>query len=243
MFHPNNGLIYALAAMVIGFVAIQSIYFIRMAWKRAKDLNISPEVLKRTVASSAIFTIVPSISIAMGILVLSNALGLALPWMRLSVIGSLAYETTVAASAVSGYGYSMSQTITDPEVFSAILWAMTIGTLSAFIVVPVFGKRIEKGLDNIKTKDRRWSELFGMSLLIGMIATFTGAQFSAVTTGLAGWIPVFVGIISALIMVACQAASKRMKSNAMENYALPISMVGAMIVAVPLSNALTSLGA
>jgi hypothetical protein len=157
------------------------------------------------------------------------------------VVGSLAYETTVAASAVSGYGYTMSDQISNPEVFSAILWAMTIGTLPAFIVVPIFGKKIERGMAKIESKNKRWSELFGVSLFIGMIATFLGAQFSGVTGGIGGWITVFVVIISGLIMILCNFISRHMKSNAMENYALPISMIGAMLLSIPITTLVSSI--
>ncbi len=241
MLNPNSGILYLLAAVVIGFVFIQSIYFSVLAWKRAKKLGMKTETLKKIVVSSAVFTIIPSISIAMGILVLSKALGLAVPWLRLSVVGSLAYETTVAASAVSGFGYTMADQISNPEVFSAILWAMTIGTLPAFIVVPIFGKKIERGMANIASKNKRLSVLFWVSLFIGMIATFLGAQFSGTTSGIAGWIPVIVVIISALIMILCNFISKYMKSDAMENYALPLSMVGAMLLAIPITNLVSSI--
>ena len=236
MLNPNSGIIFLLAAVVIGFVFIQSIYFIAVAWKRAKKIGMKTGTLKKTVVSSAIFTLVPSVSIAMGILVLSNALGLAIPWMRLSVVGSLAYETTVAASAVSGYGYSMSETITNPEVFGSIVWAMTMGTLAAFIIVPIFGKKIENGMSKIEKKDGRWSELFGTALVVGMISTFFGSQFSGIFQGLTGWIPVFVMIVSALIMMLCNFISGRLKTNVMENYSLPISMIGAMLLAIPISS-------
>ncbi len=236
MIDPNSGIIFLLAAAVIGFVFVQSVYFITLAWKQATKIGMKSAALRKTVISSAIFTLVPSISIAMGILVLSKALGLAVPWMRLSVIGSLAYETTVAASAVSGFGYSMADTITDPEVFAAILWAMTIGTLAAFIVVPIFGKKIERGMAKIESRDRRWSELFGAALFIGMISTFFGAQFGGVLQGLRGWIPVFVLAVSAAIMALCNAISRRLKSDFMENYALPISMVGAMLSSLPITS-------
>ncbi|MDC7126742.1 MAG: DUF5058 family protein [Spirochaetales bacterium] len=235
MINPNSGLLFALAAIVIVFVFIQSIFFIAKAWKQAKKIGMKTATLKKTVISSAIFTVIPSISIAMGILVLSKALGLAVPWMRLSVIGSLAYETTVAASAVSGYGYSMADTITNPKVFTSILWAMSIGTLAAFVVVPVFGKKIEHGMAKMKNKNSHWGELFGAALFIGMIATFFGAQFSGIQNGLVGWIPVFVMIVSALIMILCNTISKHLKSDVMENYSLPISMIGAMVSSIPIT--------
>ncbi|MBQ6934942.1 MAG: DUF5058 family protein, partial [Clostridia bacterium] len=112
----QNGFMYALGFIVVVFVIVQSAFFIRKAWKRAKELGIDSSVLKTTVTSSALFTVAPAIAILATVIVLSKALGLVLPWIRLSVIGNLAYEST-AASAVLG---NLNQAITDKGDFSTV---------------------------------------------------------------------------------------------------------------------------
>lgn len=63
-------------------------------------------VLKNVMISSASFTIIPSISILLGVIALSGTLVIPLPWMRLSIIGALHYETTVAEIAATSTGMS-----------------------------------------------------------------------------------------------------------------------------------------
>ena len=75
----ESGFMYGLAAFVIGFVVLQSVFFIVKAWKRAKELGISKETLKNTVISSTLFTIAPAISILTTVIVLASALGTVLP--------------------------------------------------------------------------------------------------------------------------------------------------------------------
>ena len=99
--HPNSALMYCMTAIVIAFVIAMSIRFIVMAWKRAKKIGMDPKMLRRVAVSSAIFTIAPAVSILLGVIALSRALGFPLPWLRLSVIGALTYETPAAASAAS----------------------------------------------------------------------------------------------------------------------------------------------
>ena len=101
MFNPNSALMYCMTAIVIAFVIAMSIRFIVMAWKRAKKIGMDPKMLRRVAVSSAIFTIAPAVSILLGVIALSRALGFPLPWLRLSVIGALTYETPAAASAAS----------------------------------------------------------------------------------------------------------------------------------------------
>ena len=122
MFNPNSALMYCMTAIVIAFVIAMSIRFIVMAWKRAKKIGMDPKMLRRVAVSSAIFTIAPAVSILLGVIALSRALGFPLPWLRLSVIGALTYETPAAASAASAGR---------PEVFGSAMicrllhWALS----------------------------------------------------------------------------------------------------------------------
>ena len=95
---------YAIALFVVAFVISQSVFFLVKSLKKAKELGIPKETLKTTMVSSAVFTVAPAISILATVIVLANALGIVLPWIRLTVIGNLAYETTAAQTAVESMG-------------------------------------------------------------------------------------------------------------------------------------------
>ena len=231
MFDPNGPLMYGMTAVVILFVIAMSIRFIVMAWKRAKKIGMDPKVLRRVAISSAIFTIAPAVVIA-----LSRALGFPLPWLRLSVIGALTYETPAAASAASAMGTDLSNLITDPVVFAAIAWVMTLGIIPGPVLVPTIGKKIENGVMRIRQKDEKWGSLFMTALFLGMISAFLGMIFATVSEGLRGWIPCFVMIASALIMCVCAVFVKVLHWKWMEDYALPISMLGGMALSIPITN-------
>ena len=115
----------------------------------------------------------------------------------MSVIGAITYELPAASSTATALGVSLSETIMDPKVYSAIAWVMTLGIMPSIILVPLLLKKIQKGLLNMKNKDAKWGDLFSTSLFMGMIAAFSGMVFSGVSEGLAGWIPVFVLACSA----------------------------------------------
>ena len=70
------------------------------------------------------------------------------------------------------------------------------------------------------------------AMFLGMISAFLGMVFADVRKGLAGFIPIFVLLVSALIMCICGVLIKKCKMKWLETYALSISMVGAMIFAV-----------
>lgn len=230
-FHPNSSFLFTLAAIVILFVVAQSIFFLVRAYRRAKVIGMDMSQVRRTMVSTAVFTLAPAVAILLGIVTLSKFLGLPLPWIRLSVVGAITYELPAATSAAKALGVVLSETVLDPKVYSAIAWVMTLGILPSIILVPLLLKRIQKGLLNIKKKDSKWGDLFTTSLFLGMISAFLGMVFADIRTGLAGWIPIFVLLFSALLMSICGLLIKRYKMKWLENYAMPVSMLGAMAFA------------
>lgn len=231
-FSPNSTFLFIVAGCVILFVIAQSLFFLIRAYKRAKELGMDMGQVRKTIWSSALFTIAPAVSILLGVITLSKFLGLPLPWIRMSVIGAITYELPAATSTAKAFGISLSETIRDPRIYSAIAWVMTLGIMPSIILVPLLLKKIQRGLLKMKNKDAKWGDLFSTSLFLGMIAAFSGMVFADVRNGLEGWIPVFVLLCSAVVMGICGFLIKKCKISWLENYALPISMLVAMVFAM-----------
>ena len=79
------------------------------AYKRGRELGMSKEKLRKTIVSTAVFTIAPAVYILIGIVTLSKFLGIPLPWIRMSVIGALTYELPAATSTANALGISLSE--------------------------------------------------------------------------------------------------------------------------------------
>ena len=235
-FNVNSTFLYAVAAFIILVVIAQSTFFLVMAWRRARELGMARNTLRRIASSSAIFTVAPAVAILLGVITLSHALGLPLPWLRLSVLGALPYELMAAEAAVSATGASMAETITDPRVLSTIAWVMTLGIIPGVIIVLFFTKKMQSGMVNLGGKDKRWGEIFMSALFLGMVSAFLGMIFANVRAGLAGWIPVFVMMFSSIIMALLGYLYKKKNISWLENYALPLSMLSAMAFSIHLTN-------
>lgn len=237
MFNPNSFFMYACVAVLIGYVTLQSVFFLVKAIRRAHELGIQTTTVKKIIASSAIFTIAPAISILMGILTLAGFLGIPLPWFRLSVLGAITYELTAAYSAAKTLNIKdLSTLITDPQVFSTIMWVMHVGISISLVLIPLFLRKLQQGLVSIRTKDEKWSDMFLSALFLGMISAFLGLIFTDIKTGLVGWIPVFVMLVSSFIMVLLGFFIKKLKIHWLQDFALPISMLASMTLAIPITN-------
>ena len=228
----NSTFMFILGGIVGVFVIAQSLFFLIRAYRRGKARGMKTGVLKKTVLSSSVFAIVPSVSILLGVITLSSALGLPLPWIRLSVLGAVTYEIPAATAAAGALGQSISSPIADPTTFNAVAWVMTLGCITPIIIIPLFLKKIQGGISKIQKKDSRWGELFLTALFLGMISAFLGMGIGD------GLLSILTLLSSALIMGVCGLLIKKAKWAWLENFALPISMLGAMALAVLYANVL-----
>ena len=95
-FSVNHPLLYLMAGILIAVVLAQSVYFLVKAMRRSKELGMDQSKIKKTIKTAAIFTIAPAVAIVISVMTHSKKLGLPLPWLRLSVVGSMSYETIAA---------------------------------------------------------------------------------------------------------------------------------------------------
>ena len=207
------------------------------AVKRAKELGIAKGTVTKTITSAALFTIAPAVAILVGVVALSKSLGLALPWLRLSVIGSITYETVAAGNAIEAAGQTMSELVSDPSIFITIAWVMTVGIAAGLVFVPFVTKKLQSGMSKIGMKDKKWGEIFNNAMFLGMISAFLGYVFCDVgliikgdTSGL---IPVCVMAVSAVVMAVLGLIATKSKIRWLTDYALPVSLVAGMASAIP----------
>ena len=263
-FRVNHPLLFLMAGILVAVVLAQSVYFLVKAMRRSKELGMDQSKIMKTIKTAAIFTIAPAVAIVISIITLSKKLGLPLPWLRLSVVGSMSYETIAANNALSAMGQSLgSEVPLNAQQYVNVLLVMTISIMVGIWLVPAIGKKLQNGMSNLSNRDAKWADIFQNSLFIGMISAFLGFVFCDVSrlwsadesglvtvmvtnpetnvkeavsyTATSGLVPVFVLVVSALVMVACGLLMKRPKMKWLSEYALPISLILGMAAAIPLT--------
>lgn len=239
-FNVNSPVLFLITGCIIAVVLAQSVFFLMRAVKRAGELGIESARIRKVARTAAIFSIAPAISIVIGVITLSKDLGIPVPWLRLSVIGSLSYETIAAANAESAMGIRMgSGTPLTASQFVSIVFVMTISILAGILLVAFIGRRLQNGMASMEQKDRRWSETFSNAMFIGMISAFVGYIFcdvGSLSRGKTfGLIPVCVFLVSTAVMILCGLAMKKFGWKWMNDYALPITLIVGMASAIPIT--------
>lgn len=202
----NSWWMYLLGAIVTIFVLAGSIFFFVRAYKDGIKKGMDKKKILQVVSSSAIFTILPSISILIGIIALSGKIGIPLPWIRLSVIGALHYEGSAVATTTKEFELIGITTITN-EVFVTIAFVMTlgilVGPLFCLFGFKLYDKKVlskAKGVNNIDEnentskpevinadepvkKKRGLGDILFSAAFIAMVCAFLANEFSTLARG------------------------------------------------------------
>lgn len=239
-FYANHPLLFVLSGVLVAAVLVQSVWFLVKALRRAKAIGMDGAKIKKLMISAATFTVAPAVAIVISVMTLSKDLGVALPWMRLSVVGSLSYETIAASNAVNAMGGSFGSGVAlTASQFITVVLVMTISIMVGIWLVPVVAKKMQKGMITMEKRDKKWSEIFTAAMFIGMISAFVGYVFCNVSTVLSadfsGIIPVLVMAVSAVVMLAAGLLSKKTGWRFINEYALPISLLAGMAAAIPIT--------
>ncbi len=224
---------YGLGTLVAVFIILQSVVFMRRAWKAGKNAGISGKTMIGVIRSSVVFTLVPSIAILLGLITMAGGLGVPLPWIRLSVIGSVQYELIAADSAAKSAGLpELLLKYMTPEIFASIAIVMTLCILSGPIFNMFFLKKYLHGISNMQQKDNRWGKLVVSSLFMGMICTFLGNPILTIRENWrSGWIAFLVMLVAAGIYALCDFLVQKKNQKWLDGFSLPVSMIVGMITA------------
>ena len=243
-FHVNHPILYVLVAFLVAVVLGQSVYFLIKALRRSKQIGMDQTKIRKTMKTAAVFTIAPAVSIVISVITLSKSLGLPLPWLRLSVVGSLSYEAIAASNAVSAMGMTLGriESLTAQQ-FVNITLVMTISILMGIWLVPLIGKKLLTGMSSLENRDKKWAEIFQNAMFIGMISAFLGFVFCDFSrlwipgdySPTSGLVPVCVLVVAALVMVVCGLLMKKPKFAWLGDYALPVSLILGMASAIPIT--------
>ena len=228
--------------LIILFVAIVCVVFLVRSYRAGKAMGMDPKVLKRAIMSSATFTVLPAVGILLGVIALSGSLGTPWPWLRLSVIGALHYETQVAEAASEAVGIgSLSISHMTPKAFSTIALLMSVCIMWGMILSIFFNKRYTGRLGR-KGAQKKNGSGFGDSamtaMFVGLVSAYIGSYIGDLVSGKGSFtfrgdpVPLVVAAVSAAAMGLFTFFSEKKGLRWLENFSVAGSMLIGMAAAV-----------
>lgn len=213
------GLLY-----IVGF----SLVYLKKAYKRCLELGISKEEIQNVMKSSVFFSIVPSLSIVVGLFALISILGTVWSWWRLSVIGSLSYESLISSSVASALGFATNAEMMDLATgrdFGVVMILMSIGMLSGFTILLPLGKKLCMSVNKTEGTSN-WKYVLSGTFMLCLFAVYIPVLLIGDTVQAA------VMITGLVIAVGLGALASRPKLKWLNNFIMAFSMIGGMVSSI-----------
>lgn len=240
----NSGTMYLICGCIILFVALLCVVFMIRAYRAGKAMGMDTTKMKRAITASATFTLLPSVGILLGVIALSGSLGTPWPWLRLSVVGALHYETQVAQAAAEAVGMSnLSATEMTVEGFTTIALLMSICIMWGMLLNVLFNKgylkKLSGGSKKSSGKGTGFSGDAAMSaMFIGLVSAYIGSYIGNFISGEGrfsfggDWVPLVVVAVSAAVMSIFIYLSEKKNMAWLESFSVAGSMIVGMAAAV-----------
>lgn len=238
-FSLRHPIIYVLYGIVLAFVISLSLYYMLTAIKNAKQLGIESSKIKKVITTSATFSILPGLGIALGVVTLVGTLGVAFPAIRLSVVGSLQYETQMATAV--GFGFAEKGITPDAATeFATMAMIMTIAICSGGVEVlffyrlyqPKIGKLMAKTTGGKKGGVNIGDLIFQVSF-IGMVIGYLAMSIETLAKNVT-FVDGYYNFIAVLVAMGCMYVCDVLINKAnwkwLDSFSTPVSMLIAMFV-------------
>lgn len=235
----NSAPMYLICGLIIAFVAAVCVIFMVRAWRAGKAMGMDTSKMKRVIVSSATFSVLPGVGILLGVIALSGSLGIPWPWLRLSVIGALHYETTVAQGAAEQVGMKdLSAAGMTPAAFATIALLMSVCIMWGMVLSVFFNKKYTKALHKNGASGSSFGDQAMSAMFIGLVSAYIGSYIGGFVSekGLftfgGDFTPLIVVAVSgaAMALLIWLASHKRLAW--VENFSIAASMLVGMAAAV-----------
>ena len=224
----ESSLLYVLVIVSLLIIAAICVYYLLLCMRKAKEMGISKQKVNEIIKSTAIFSIVPSIAIAIGLVTLVIVIGIPYAWFRLSVIGSVSYELMASNMALSALKLDLANA--DADAFGLIMWVMCVPITSTVLANIFVCKPMHLGTMRVGSGDKKWGALSQTTFMTALLVVLIVPMIFGGLVGLLTF------VTSALIAVVVSMLAKKTGAKWMNDFILAICLIGAMCMSVVYTN-------
>lgn len=223
----NSPIFFIWVGVLLLLVIAQCSVWMKKAWTRGKALGLEGRQMMKAVRTGILISILPTIPVLIVFLSLAQLLGIPLPWLRLSIIGSASYESYAATTALQCVGEEMTVNGFTQLGWIAAAWVMTVGGSISVLWSILAIRPISLAYAKAEAVDVGLVMAIGSGCLLGIMAyvSVTNGWGAMSTKGVVFTISFACGALLKLIQSKCKGAKW------LSDYLMAISMLVAMVAA------------
>ena len=225
----NSPGMWIASSFIIIVVLIQSIVFLREAFKAADSLNMPRKHCYAGMRSAMITALGPAFAPVIVLLALIAVVGAPTAWMRLNDIGAARTELAMITLASQVIGIDPQSAAFNLKAYTYSLWGMALNNMGWMLVALLFTHKMSGMVTKMNLKyDPKWIKYLMTGATVGLFAFLLSGQL--VTAKADKW---YAALISAACMLCISKIFK--KNQRLQELALGVSMLVGMMLATAIS--------
>ena len=211
-------------ALPVAFVILQAVLFARGAYKSGKKLGLNDKQMKKAMKSSAVTSIGPSIVVLSAMLSLLVSVGGPIGWMRLSMIGSVMFESIAAGLGTASVGVQLGADTLTPLALDMAVWTMILGSIGWIIFATISASRMDKVQHKISGGDPAKLMAISSAAIIGAFSSMSSSHLIKLNKNSVAC------VLGAVFMAILLTISEKKNIKWLKEWNLTISILAAMII-------------
>ena len=199
-------------------VIAQALIFAKKSYSAGKKIGLTEKQMKNAIKSSAITSIGPSIVILSGMLSLLITVGGPMAWMRLSLIGSVMFES------IASVGVQLGADTLTPLALDMAVWTMILGSIGWIIFATISASRMDKVQHKISGGDPAKLMAISSAAIIGAFSSMSSSHLIKLNKNSVAC------VLGAVFMAILLTISEKKNIKWLKEWNLTISILAAMII-------------
>ena len=203
-------------ALPVAFVILQAVLFARGAYKSGKKLGLNDKQMKKAMKSSAVTS------------------------MRLSMIGSVMFESIAAGLGTSAVGVQLGTDTLTPEALGMAVWTMILCSIGWALFATFSANKMDKIEKKVSRGNTGTLTTIASCAIIGVFSAMCASHLSKPfysmmmkadqITMSGAWKNALACVLGAVIMFVLTKVANKKEIGWLKEWSLTITILGAMII-------------
>ena len=227
-------------ALPVAFVILQAVLFARGAYKSGKKLGLNDKQMKKSnekQCGNIDRTIHRVLSAMLSLLV---SVGGPIGWMRLSMIGSVMFESIAAGLGTSAVGVQLGTDTLTPEALGMAVWTMILCSIGWALFATFSANKMDKIEKKVSRGNTGTLTTIASCAIIGVFSAMCASHLSKPfysmmmkadqITMSGAWKNALACVLGAVIMFVLTKVANKKEIGWLKEWSLTITILGAMII-------------